>query len=341
MCSLWTVAGWQDRNLLNEERDCMDALLKQIELFGIVPVAIIEDEKKAVPLAHTLSENGLPVIEVTFRTKAAVRAIEQIAADSSEMLVGAGTVLTVQDAQAAIDAGARFIVSPGFNSKVVEYCIGKSVSVIPGVLTPTEIQYVLEYGIEVVKFFPAEASGGLKYLKAAAVPFGNLKFIPTGGIEQSTLLSYLQFPKVLACGGSWLIRPEMIQAGQFENMAELTRKAVASILGFELRHIGMNLPSGDEARNAAVQLEKMLQFSSRDTEGSIFVGTQFEVLKRKSLGAHGHLALATNFIERAIAYLARKGVGIKPETKNIQNDRLSTVYLDLEVGGFAIHLVQV
>jgi 2-dehydro-3-deoxyphosphogluconate aldolase/(4S)-4-hydroxy-2-oxoglutarate aldolase len=205
----------------------MDKILEQIGLLGILPVAIVEDEKKAVPLARTLSESGLPVIEVTLRTQAAARVIEQIATDSSEMLVGAGTVLTVQDTQTAIDAGARFIVLPGFNPKIVEYCILKSIPVIPGVLTPTEIQYALEYGLEVVKFFPAEASGGLKYLKAAAAPFGNLKFIPTGGIEQSTLLSYLQFPKVLACGGSWMIQPEMIRTGQFEKIAELTRISIA------------------------------------------------------------------------------------------------------------------
>jgi 2-dehydro-3-deoxyphosphogluconate aldolase/(4S)-4-hydroxy-2-oxoglutarate aldolase len=294
-----------------------------------------------VPLARTLSENGLPVIEVTFRTQAAARAIEQIAADSSEMLVGAGTVLNIQDAQAAIDSGARFIVSPGFNPKVVEYCISKSMPVMPGVVTPTEIQYALEYNLEAVKFFPAEASGGLAYLKAVAAPFGNLRYIPTGGIDQSTLLSYLKFSKVLACGGSWMIQPEMIRAGQFEAMADLTRKAMASVLGFELRHIGMNMPSADDARNAAMQLEKALQFSVRDTEGSFFVGTQFEVLKRNFLGTHGHLALATNFIERAIAHFERKGIGIQPETKNIQNGKLSTVYLNLEIGGFAVHLVQI
>ena len=173
----------------------MDALLKQIESFGIVPVAIIEDEKNGVPLARTLRENGLPVIEVTFRTRVAARVIEQIAVDSSEMLVGAGTILTVQDAQAAIDAGARFIVSPGFNLKIVEYCISKSFTIIPGVLTPTEIQNAIAFGLEVVKFFPAEASGGLPYLKAVSAPFGNLKFIPTGGIDQSKLLSYLRFPE--------------------------------------------------------------------------------------------------------------------------------------------------
>jgi 2-dehydro-3-deoxyphosphogluconate aldolase / (4S)-4-hydroxy-2-oxoglutarate aldolase len=205
----------------------MDSLLKQIELFGIVPIATIEDEKKGVPLARILRESGLPVIEVTFRTQAAVRVIEQIAADSSEMLIGAGTILTKEDAKTAISAGARFIVSPGLNPNVVEYCIDKSVTVLPGVFTPTEIQYALEYGLEVVKFFPAEASGGLKYLKAVAAPFGNIKFIPTGGIDQSTLLSYLQFPKVLACGGSWMMQPEMIRTGQFEKIAELTRISVA------------------------------------------------------------------------------------------------------------------
>jgi 2-dehydro-3-deoxyphosphogluconate aldolase / (4S)-4-hydroxy-2-oxoglutarate aldolase len=207
----------------------MDALLKQIESFGIVPVAIIEDEHKGVPLARTLRESGLPIIEVTFRTRAATSVIKQIAIDSSEMLIGAGTVLTVQDAQAAIEAGARFIVSPGLNPSVVKFCISKSIPVIPGVLTPTEIQNALEFGLEVVKFFPAEASGGLLYLKALSAPFGNVKYIPTGGIDQSTLLPYLRFPKVLACGGSWMIPSEMICTCQFEKIAELARKAVASV----------------------------------------------------------------------------------------------------------------
>jgi 2-dehydro-3-deoxyphosphogluconate aldolase / (4S)-4-hydroxy-2-oxoglutarate aldolase len=205
----------------------MDPLLKQIELFGIVPIATVEDEKKGVPLARTLRESGLPIIEVTFRTKAAAHIIEQIAADSTEMLIGAGTILTTEDAKTAISAGARFIVSPGLNPNVVEYCIDKSVIVLPGVFSPTEIQYALEYGLEAVKFFPAEAGGGLKYLKAVAAPFGNIKFIPTGGIDQSTLLSYLQFPKVIACGGSWMIQPEMIRTGQFDKIAELTRISVA------------------------------------------------------------------------------------------------------------------
>jgi Entner-Doudoroff aldolase len=204
----------------------MDKILKQIGLLGILPIATIADEKKAVPLARTLSESGLPVIEVTFRTQAAASVIEKIAKDSSLMLIGAGTILTIDQAQTAINAGARFIVSPGFNSKVVEFCLSKSIPIIPGITTPTEIQYAIEYNLEVVKFFPAEASGGTEYLKAIAAPFKEMQFIPTGGIEESTLLSYLRLPCVLACGGSWMIQPEMIRTGQFENIAELTQKAV-------------------------------------------------------------------------------------------------------------------
>jgi len=229
MSLLLTAAGWQDKSLYVEKLNSMDPVLNQIGFLGIIPIVTIEDEKKSIPCARTLQENGLPIIEITFRTQAAAYVIKQIASDSSEMLIGAGTILTKEDAQTAIDAGARFIVSPGFNPKVVKYCIDKSITVLPGVFTPTEIQYAVEFGLEAIKFFPAEAGGGLKYLKAVAAPFKSLKFIPTGGIDQSTLLSYLRFSKVLACGGSWMVQPEMIRAGQFEQIAELICKAVACV----------------------------------------------------------------------------------------------------------------
>ena len=148
----------------------MNSILEQIGYLGILPVAIVEDENKAVPLAQTLSENGLPVIEVTLRTQTAVHVVELITQNFPDMLVGAGTVLTVDDARSAINAGARFIVSPGLSASVVEYCLGKSVPIIPGVLTPTEMQRALDYGLEAVKFFPADAIGGLSYLKAGGAP---------------------------------------------------------------------------------------------------------------------------------------------------------------------------
>jgi 2-dehydro-3-deoxyphosphogluconate aldolase/(4S)-4-hydroxy-2-oxoglutarate aldolase len=317
----------------------MNDVLKHIELLGVIPVAIVEDENKAVSLAKTLCENGLPVIEVTLRTHTAVRVVEQIVKGFPDMLVGAGTVLTVDDAQTVIDAGARFIVSPGFSAKIVEYCLNKSIPVIPGVVTPTEIQQALEYGLEVVKFFPAEASGGLSYLKAVAAPFKGLKFIPTGGIEQSTLLSYLQFPKVLACGGSWMVHPEMLKTDQFEKIASLTRQAITAVLGFELRHIGMYTGSTSDAYKATAQLAKMIQFSVRETEASLFSEKNTDELQLTSSG--DFIVLRTNFIERAIAYLAQKGIAIKPDTKQILNGQLIAVDVNLEIEGFALRLIQV
>jgi 2-dehydro-3-deoxyphosphogluconate aldolase/(4S)-4-hydroxy-2-oxoglutarate aldolase len=329
--------GWR-ANHIDEYRLSMNNILEHIGILGILPVAIVEDENKAVPLAQTLSENGLPVIEVTLRTQTAVHVVERIVKFFPDMLVGAGTVLTVADAQSVIDAGVRFIVSPGLSVKVVEYCIGKSIPIIPGVLTPTEIQQAHEYGLEVVKFFPAEAIGGLSYLKAVAAPFKNLKFIPTGGIEQSTLLSYLQFPKVLACGGSWMVHPEMLKTGQFEKIASCTRQAVASVLGFELKHIGLYTRSTADAYKATAQLAKMIQYSVREKEDSLFSENYVEELQH--ISSVDFIALGTNFIERGTAHLAQKGIVVKPETKQFQNGQLVAVDLDLDINGFALRLIQ-
>jgi 2-dehydro-3-deoxyphosphogluconate aldolase/(4S)-4-hydroxy-2-oxoglutarate aldolase len=318
----------------------MNNILEQIELLGILPVAVIKDETKAMPLAKALCEGGLRTIEVTFRTAAAARVIERIAAGDSEMLIGAGTVLTIDQVRLAVDAGARFIVSPGFSLKVVEYCLSNSITVIPGVATPTEVQYAIEYNLDVVKFYPAEASGGLEYLKAISAPFKDMKFIPTGGIDESTLLSYLRFPRVIACGGSWMIKSELIDSGNFNEIQKLARQAVNRMLGFELRHIGINMPNASDAEQLATTIRNAFDLATRDTTGSFFVGTQFEVLKQQYLGAHGHIAIGTNFINRAIAYLAFKGIGIKPELKNEKDGKLVSVYLDIEIGGFAVHLLQ-
>jgi 2-dehydro-3-deoxyphosphogluconate aldolase / (4S)-4-hydroxy-2-oxoglutarate aldolase len=318
----------------------MNKILEHIGLLGILPVAIVEDEKKAIPLAQALCEGGLHIIEVTFRTSAAARVIERIATGSSEMIIGAGTVLTIDQAHTAIEAGARFIVSPGFNLKIIEYCISNSIPVIPGVMTPTEIQYAIENNLEVVKFFPAEAAGGLDYLRAISAPFKEMRFIPTGGIDESTLLSYLQLPQVLACGGSWMIKSELIDSGNFDEILKLTRKAIAIMLGFDLRHIGMNMPSVNVAEKVTAAIEKAFNLNVRDTGGSFFVEKQFEASKRQYPGASRHIAIGTNFIDRAIAYLALKGIGIKSETENEKGGKLITVYLDLEIGGFAVQLVQ-
>ncbi len=194
----------------------------------VVPVVNIEDAKNSVKLADALIDGGLPCAEITFRTAATIDAI-RIMAKREDILVGAGTVLEVDQVKAAIDAGARFIVSPGFNPKVVEYCVGNSITVTPGICTPSDIEAALGFGLKILKFFPAEAFGGLDTLKALAGPYDAVRFIPTGGINTNNLLNYLQFDKVLACGGTWVAKSALISEGKFDDILRNTKEAVALV----------------------------------------------------------------------------------------------------------------
>ncbi|MGN1150778.1 MAG: bifunctional 4-hydroxy-2-oxoglutarate aldolase/2-dehydro-3-deoxy-phosphogluconate aldolase [Lachnospiraceae bacterium] len=201
-------------------------MMKKIEEMGIVPVVVIEDAKQAFPLAEALCDGGLPCAEVTFRTAAAKDAIREMKRKEN-MLVGAGTVLTTEQVDEAIAAGAEFIVSPGFNRKVVRHCRERGIPVIPGVCTPTEVEMALEEGLEVVKFFPAEAAGGIAMIKAMSAPYGSVRFMPTGGITMENLADYLSFSKVIACGGSFMVSKKMIAENQLEKIKELTGEAVS------------------------------------------------------------------------------------------------------------------
>ena len=203
----------------------MNEVLMKIGQMGIVPVAVLNDVKNAVPLAQSLINGGLPCAEVTFRTEAAQQSIAEISKNFPQMFVGAGTVLTTEQVDRAVDAGAKFIVSPGFNPKVVEYCIKKGYPVTPGIMTPTELEMALEFGLDVVKFFPAENAGGLKMIKAMAAPYTKMKFMPTGGINQQNVREYLQCDKILACGGSWMVKGDLINSGNFAEIEKLTKEA--------------------------------------------------------------------------------------------------------------------
>ena len=318
----------------------MNKVLNALELGGIIPVVVIEDEERAVPLAQALLAGGLATMEITFRTDAARNAIDRIRQSVPEMLIGAGTVLTVDQVKAAVDGGAQYIVSPGLNRNVVEYCRSHDVTVTPGISTPSDVEAAIEFGLTVVKFFPAEASGGTNYLKAITAPYRQMRFIPTGGVDESNLVAYLRLPFVLACGGSWMVKAELIGAGNFDEITRLSSSAVATMLGLRLCHVGINNPGPTEAMEGARFLGSLLHMPLNEGSGSVFVDTQFELLKRNYLGAHGHLAIGTNFIQRAIAQFACRGTGIREETKAEKNGKLASVYLDKEVGGFAIHLLQ-
>lgn len=204
----------------------MSNVLDQIHELGIIPVVVLDDAKDAEPLGRALCEGGLPCAEVTFRTAAAEESIRIMAEKFPEMLVGAGTVLTTEQVDRAVAAGAKFIVSPGLNPKVVKYCVDKGIPITPGTANPSDVEAALEFGLKVVKFFPAEACGGLKMIKAMAAPYTEVKFMPTGGINPENVKEYLAFDKIIACGGSWMVKGDLIKAGNFEKIKELVAEAV-------------------------------------------------------------------------------------------------------------------
>ncbi|MBU0714804.1 MAG: bifunctional 4-hydroxy-2-oxoglutarate aldolase/2-dehydro-3-deoxy-phosphogluconate aldolase [Verrucomicrobia bacterium] len=319
----------------------MQDTLKTINEMGIVPVVKIDNARDAVPLAKALAEGGLPVAEITFRTAAAEDAIKAIAAECPDVLLGAGTVVNVAQAERALKAGAKFIVTPGLSQAVVKYCVDRKVPITPGIATPTEIQMALDHGVDVVKFFPADAFGGIKTLKAMSAPYGAVKFIPTGGITAANLAEYILFPKVFACGGTWMVKDEFIKAGQFAEITRLTREAINIMLGFDLGHIGVNTVDATASLGIARQLATMFNQPLKEGNSSNFAGKGLEINKSFGAGTHGHIAIATNSIVRAMAWLERKGVAIDLNSaKKDPAGALVAVYLKEEIGGFAVHLLQ-
>lgn len=319
----------------------MNDVLKQISEIGIVPVVKLNDSKDAIPLARALFKGGIPCAEITFRTAAAKESIRLITEAVPDMLVGAGTILTTTQVDEAVEAGASFIVSPGFNPKVVKYCVDKGIPVTPGCSNPSNIEQALEFGLDVVKFFPAEASGGIKMIKAMAAPYTGVKFMPTGGINAQNLNEYLSFDKVIACGGSWMVTDKLIEEGKFDEIAALTAQAMEQMLGFELAHIGINTSSAGEATEIAAAFGGFFGLPLKEGNSSVFAGSTIEVMKASGLGTKGHIAFKTNYLSRAVKYLERKGCRFNEATLKLDSSgNPIVIYLQDEIGGFAVHLVQ-
>ncbi len=318
----------------------MNTIYDIIHATGIIPVIAIEDADKAVPLAQALKDGGLPCAEVTFRTAAAEDAIRNITRNLPDMLVGAGTVLTTQQVDQAVDAGAKFIVSPGLNPNVVSYCVEKGIPIIPGCANPSDVEAAMELGLSVVKFFPTEQAGGLAMIKAMSAPYGNIKFMPTGGINEKNLNDYLGFNKILACGGSWMAKADLINNNKFDEIRTITAAAVQTMHGFCLKHVGINSADLQAADQLASQLNSAFGLASRETSKSYFVGDFFEVMFGTGTGAHGHLAVGCNNLIRAVAYLERRGVAFDYDTaKYDSKGNMTFIYLKEAFGGFRIHLV--
>jgi 2-dehydro-3-deoxyphosphogluconate aldolase/(4S)-4-hydroxy-2-oxoglutarate aldolase len=318
----------------------MDTLLARMGEIGLVPVIRLDSAKRALGLGRALVQGGIPVAEVTFRTDAAEEAIRVMSAELPELLVGAGTVLSVDQAARAIQAGARFIVSPCYVDAVVDYCLERSVPVLPGVVNPDGVAKGLQRGLEVLKFFPAGAAGGTAMLDALAGPFGSMKFIPTGGIDAGNLSSYARRANVLAIGGSWMVRPDLVEAENWSALEAICREAVFALHGFTFAHLGINGPDEAGCRALAGGLGRLFNLEPRETSGSIFAGNQIEITKQPLWGEKGHIGIRCNQVERAVAYFAAAGIAARPETAKSDKGMLKSIYLDLELGGFAVHLLR-
>lgn len=319
----------------------MNDILKKIHLCGIVPVVKIKNADNAVALANALLRGGLNTIEITMRTDAAEDAIKAISDACPDMLVGAGTVHSAEQADRAVKAGAKFIVSPGFNADTVKHCKEIGVTIVPGVSTCGEMEQALALGLDTVKFFPAEAAGGAKFLKSIASPYKELSFMPTGGIDQNNMMSYLSLSNVTACGGSFMVKESLIDNGNFDEIERLTREAVKIMLGLEIKHVGINCADRANADDTAAKLCGFFGVDEDVHSSATFAGTLFEVMHSPFRGKNGHVAVGTNFADRARAHLEAIGIEFDESTAKYANDgKLKVVYTKDDIGGFAFHLLQ-
>ncbi|MDD7259040.1 MAG: bifunctional 4-hydroxy-2-oxoglutarate aldolase/2-dehydro-3-deoxy-phosphogluconate aldolase [Eubacteriales bacterium] len=315
-------------------------ILNKLSAAGVVPVVVIENAKDAVPTAEAMLRGGIDVMEITFRTAAAPDAIRAVSENCPKMLVGAGTVITLEQCKQAVDCGASFIVSPGFNREVVAWCVEHDIAVTPGCVTPTEIMEAMELGLKVLKFFPANVYGGLGAMKALSGPFGGIKFIPTGGVNAQNLAEYISAPFIHAVGGSWVCPKADISAGHFEKVTQLCREARKAVLGFEVAHIGVNCPDAESSLSLCGSFSEAFGFETKLGNSSNFSTSAIEIMKSNYLGEKGHIAIRTNRMEAAICELAAKGFQIDPGTAKYKGARMIAVYLRQEFGGFAVHLLQ-
>ena len=315
-------------------------VLKRLAQSGVVPVVVLEDAKDAVPTAKAMLAGGIDVMEITFRTAAAADSIKAVAQECPDMVVGAGTVINLEQCKLAVECGAKFIVSPGYDEETVAWCCDNGIPVTPGCVTPTEIMMALKHGLKVLKFFPANVYGGLSAIKSLAGPFGGVKFIPTGGVNQQNLGEFVSNPSIHAVGGSWVCPKADIAAHNFDKITQLCAEARRGVMGFELAHVGINCESADESLAVCEELEKAFDFEVKTGNSSNFASTGVEVMKSMYLGKNGHLAVRTNKIETAIAELTKRGFAVDMDTAKYKGDRMVAVYLKNEIGGFAVHLLQ-
>ncbi len=316
-------------------------LFEKLRLIGIVPVLGLRDPETAESVAAALIAGGIPTVEVTLRSPAALDCLRRIAAAYPNMICGAGTVLTTEQADAAMAAGAQYLVSPGFDPALVAYCQEKGYPVLPGISSPSEVQCALAMGLRNLKFFPAEAGGGPAVLKLISGAFPQVRFVATGGITADNLHDYLAIPCVSGVGGSFMAPADLIAAGKFDEITDRCRAAMQKMLQLRIVHVGINCAEDAEAKASAELLANLFGLPVIPHNSCYFAGSLFEVLKSPGRGKNGHIAIGTCDIHRAIAFVEAKGAALDHENaKYFPDGRLQCVFFRDEVAGFALHLLQ-
>ena len=319
----------------------IDAVVEEFSNIGIVPVIKLDKVENAEKLAKALRDGGINCAEVTFRAKGADEVIRRMTKAYPDMFVGAGTVLTCEQADAAYAAGAKFCVAPGLNPKVVNHCLDSGIPFAPGLSSASEIEQALELGLDFVKFFPAEQAGGLQYIKAVCGPYTTMRFMPTGGINPDNLNTYLSYNKIVCCGGSWIVPSKLLDEENWEGITALCKEAIAKMLDFKVVHVGINCKDAAEAESVADKFDDAFGFAKKVGNSSVFASSYVECMKSPFRGDMGHIAISTNSVKRAVYQLKMKGY--EADQSSFKYDKagnLTVAYLKDQFGGFAVHLVQ-
>ena len=322
-------------------KEKLDAVVEEFGNVGIVPVIKLDKVENAEKLAKALRDGGINCAEVTFRAKGADEVIRRMTKAYPDMFVGAGTVLTCEQADAAYAAGAKFCVAPGLNPKVVKHCLDSGIPFAPGLSSASEIEQALELGLDFVKFFPAEQAGGLQYIKAVCGPYTTMRFMPTGGINPDNLNTYLSYNKIVCCGGSWIVPSKLLDEENWEGITALCKEAIAKMLDFKVVHVGINCKDAAEAESVANKFDDAFGFAKKVGNSSVFASSYVECMKSPFRGDMGHIAISTNSVKRAVYQLKMKGY--EADQSSFKYDKagnLTVAYLKDQFGGFAVHLVQ-
>lgn len=320
----------------------MDQRLEWISEVGIVPTIKMEDVNKAVPLANALLEGGISVAEILFQTAAAEAAIRKISENCPDFLIGAGSVLTCKQVDRALEAGGKFVVTAEFDLKVIQYALSKGTLVIPSVSTLEEVEQAGNMGLNVVSFSFNERGDSMEALRAFASHHREIKWLPSGDIHRGTLLEYLACDQVLACRGAWMVKSELVQDSGWREITALCKEIVSAMLGFRVVHVGINCKDAAEAEQIARLFCSVFDVSYQPGETAIFAGSLAECIKGPYLGAHGHIAIGTNDVDRAIYHLKRRGVIFDEASRKVDSQgRTTLIYFQEEIGGFAIHLTKI